>query len=320
MKLYPLHFVPKLSPKIWGGRLLEKFGKQLPPGVAIGESWDLYDRPEASARVASGPLQGQTLQQVMKEWGPALLGTREFEKGHEQFPLMVKWIDAHEALSVQVHPDDDQALRMVGPHETGKTEMWVVLEAQIGAKVVAGLKDGCSRADFAKALQAGNLEPVLKEFEVQPGDSIYIPAGRVHAIGKGCLIAEIQQNSDTTWRVYDYQRLENGRPRELHVEQALECIRFDADFSRLPALQPSSAPVVSDYFKVERLELKGAMALKNPDACFQILLCVQGEAVLVTPSGRDILKPGDTVLIPAVLDASLEAGSTASASLLWVRP
>lgn len=298
---------------------MERFGKRLPLDAAIGESWDLYDRPGSSAVVAEGALKGQTLQQLVKEWGPSLLGVKEFEKGHEHFPLMIKWIDAHEALSVQVHPDDDQALRMVGPHELGKTEMWVVLEAEPGATVVAGLKAGCTREKFFEALKEGKLESALRQFKVKPGDSVFIPAGRVHSIGKGCLILEVQQNSDTTWRVYDHNRLEDGRgTRELHVAQAMECIHFNDD--QLPDLQAQGVMVASDYFKVERLELERAMPLKNPDACFQILLGIQGEATVVTRAGKKMIRRGDTVLLPAILDATLEPASGSEAALLWVKP
>ena len=318
MQLYPLTFTPKLCPKIWGGRRLAQWGKALPAGAAIGESWDIYDRPGDSALVASGPLAGTSLQQLMREWGPRLLGQKEFEKGHETFPIMTKFIDASEALSVQVHPDDDQALRLGGAAESGKTELWVVVEAAPGSKVVAGMKPGSGRKEFLEALKAGQLEGVLNEFEVKAGDTIFIPAGRVHAIGKGCLIAEIEQNSETTLRVYDYQRLENGKLRELHVEQALECIRFEGPIAAMPGLH-GPGPVHSDYFHVERLDLQARTPLKNTQACFQILIFLAGEASLRTQAGLHAFQAGDTVLVPAELDAVLEPGP-AGASLLWAKP
>ena len=313
MELYPLSFSPKLLPKIWGGRRLERYGKALPQGEAIGESWELYDRPDASAVVDSGPLQGQTLHQIMQEFGPRLLGQTEFEKGHSYFPLMVKMIDAQEALSVQVHPDDAQALRMVGPQELGKTEMWVIVEAEPGSKIVAGLKAGSTRQEFSKALQSGQLDAFLQEAEVRPWDRVFLPAGRLHAIGKGCLVAELQQNSDTTWRVYDYGRLENGKPRALHISQALECLRFDPEMDALPALA-APGPLNCQYFKSEILEPGAKRALKA--GAFQILLGLEGQAKLSGAFGKINLNAGSTLLIPASVELHLEAGGR----LLWAMP
>jgi mannose-6-phosphate isomerase len=318
MDLYPLRFQPKLLPKIWGGQRLKAWSKSLPAGQALGESWEIYDRPGDSALVASGPLKGQSLQELIKEFGPRLLGQREFEKGHAFFPLMLKLIDANEALSVQVHPDDEQALRMVGPHELGKTEMWLVLEAAQGASVVAGFKPGVTREAFSAALKEGKLEGVLQEFPVKAGDRIFIPAGRVHAIGKGCLMAEVQQNSDTTYRVYDYGRLENGKPRDLHVKEALECIRFDAAMASLPKLAPPG-PVTCDYFHVELIEAGKRQALRSPEPSFQILLGIQGRARIHSASATEELGPGDALLIPASVDAGFEA-LEAGTKLLLARP
>ncbi|MES2201896.1 MAG: type I phosphomannose isomerase catalytic subunit [candidate division FCPU426 bacterium] len=319
MKLGPLTFIPKYSPKPWGGRRLERLGKTLPPGESIGESWEIYDRPEASSVVAEGPWRGSTLEQMMKEWGPRLLGPREFDKHYERFPLMVKFIDAREALSVQVHPDDDQALRLVSPHELGKTEMWSVLEADPDSSVVAGLKRGTDREIFLAALKAGKLDGVLNQVPVKPGDVVFIPAGRVHAIGAGCLIAEIQQNSDTTFRVYDYGRLEkDGKPRDLHLGPALECIRFDDEMAELPGIQPL-ADLECPYFRVERLAPMGRQVLASHEPCFQILLGIGGEIGLHCDGQALRLKAGSTVLIPADLTPVLE-NATPGAALLRVRP
>jgi len=326
MQLGPLQFEPKLSPKVWGGSRLARYGKALPQGKAIGESWDLYDRPGESAVVAQGPFKGSTLNALMAEFGPGLLGAAAFEAGARYFPLMVKLIDAQDALSVQVHPDDAQALSMVGPDELGKTEMWVVLEAEPGSRMCAGLKRGCDREQFAQALRAGKLEGLLNEFEVKAGDVIFVPAGRVHAIGKGCLVAEIQQNSDTTWRVYDYGRLENGKPRDLHVSQALDCIRFDPEMAGMPSLAPSrrisgeeTLLVECPYFTVRRLELKAPYALPRAGECYQILTVLGGELRLSSGESRLQLQRGATVLIPAGLSCALEPLG-GPASLLWTRP
>lgn len=315
MKLEPLIFEPKLVPKIWGGRKLAAWGKRLPEGVAVGESWDVYDRPQESARVARGAFKGQTLSALMAEFGPALLGQRLFEQSPPRFPLMVKIIDANEALSVQVHPDDGQALRMVGPHELGKTEMWVVLEAEPGARMTAGLKPGTTRQSYLQALKDQKLERVLNEFEVKAGDMIFVPSGRVHAIGKGCLVAEIQQNSDTTWRLYDYNRLENGKPRELHLSQGLECIRFDAEMLGMPSLQ--APPLVQcPYFSVSRLELTSSFSPPPGGHSFHLISCLGGSLKILADGQATALSKGETALIPASLKWALEG----QASLLWSRP
>jgi mannose-6-phosphate isomerase len=188
MELTPLLFEPYFSPKVWGGRLLEKLGKRLPEG-AIGESWELYDDAQGSARVAQGPAAGLTLRRLCDAWGEALLGP-----GHaawaRRFPLLIKLIDASQDLSVQVHPDDALALELEGPGDLGKSEAWVVLEARPGARLLSGFLHGVDEAGVKQGLQAGDLEGLLRRESVSPGDAFDIPAGRVHAIGAGCLLAE----------------------------------------------------------------------------------------------------------------------------------
>jgi mannose-6-phosphate isomerase len=326
MKLEPLLFKPKLVPKLWGGRRLAAYGKELPEGAAVGESWDLYDRPGDSAVVSQGSFGGQSLHALMAEFGPGLLGQAAYDSSPETFPLMVKLIDARENLSLQVHPDDAQAAAMVGPHERGKTEMWFVLEAEPGASVTAGLKPGTSLSSFNAALSSGGLEGLLNEFPVRQGDVVFLPAGRVHAIGKGCLMAEIQQNADTTWRVHDYGRLEQGMPRELHIAQALACIRFDAAMAAMPSLvMPRRLSASEDrlvecpYFTVSLLRIRSAFRPPSKDGGFHLISAI-GDPLRIKAGATALeLQRGATALIPAHLPWSLEPLGQASQAL-WTRP
>ena len=306
MKLSPLAFIPKQVPKVWGSEL-----------------WQLYDRPGDSAVVARGPMAGQSLQALMAEFGPNLLGPKAFEAGAAYFPLAFKLIDAREALSVQVHPDDDQAARLAGPDELGKSEAWLVLKAEAGASLTAGLKPGTTREMFMKALKAGSLEGLLNRFPVKAGDAVYVPAGRVHAIGKGCLVAELQQNSDTTLRVHDYGRLENGKPRALQIDQALECIRFnDTDEALLQPRVLSGGETLlleSPHFKASRLDLKQGFRPSLGEACFHLLSCLEGSARIESEGPDFEFKPGETVLLPAGLPWRLAAAKEGT-QVLWSRP
>ncbi len=327
MKLEPLVFEPKLVPKIWGGQSLAKLGKSL-PSQDLGESWELYDLPGDSACVAEGSFKGQTLNQILSEWGHALLGESSVTGLPAYFPLMVKFIDAREDLSVQVHPDDDLAAQLVGPDALGKSEMWVVLSAEPGAQLCAGFQKGVDQRSYLEAVKQGKVESLLRRFAVQAGDVINIPAGRVHAIGAGCRVAEIQQNSDTTYRVWDYGRLENGKPRALHLDQALRCLRFDPEMAALPdkvspqKVESNSAErellLQSPYFKVERLKLKGRFSPPAAASGFHILMILEGQARLESPGLSGMMVPaGQTRLLPASLGWSLEGEG---ATLLWVRP
>jgi mannose-6-phosphate isomerase len=326
MKLAPLLFEPKLVPKVWGGRQLEGYGKALPAQGGIGESWDIYDRPGDSALVAQGPWKGRSLHELMLESGPALLGQAGPGPLAGAFPLMVKLIDARESLSLQVHPDDAQALALGGPGQSGKTEMWVVLEAAPGATSCAGLRSGVTAAQLKGALASGHWEGIFHEFPVKQGDAIFIPAGRLHAIGKGCLVAEIQQNSDLTYRVYDYARLEQGKPRELHLEQALACIRFDAAMAGMPALvsprrlsASEESLVECPYFKVSRLTLRSAFRPPSSPKSFHLLTALGDPIRIKAQEGETLLSKGATALLPASLAWSLEPlGGDCRA--LWSRP
>ncbi len=226
--LYPMLFKPVLKDYIWGGRRLADLGRQLPEEGIVAESWEIAAHPDGMTRVVNGPYAGQTLQDLLKILGVDLVGTRnDWALQREKFPLLVKLLDANRDLSVQVHPDDDDALAHEG-NELGKNEMWVVLQAEPDAAIIYGLAQAATPDDLRRAIEAGKLEPYLHRLPIKAGDHVCVPAGTLHAILAGAVIAEIQQNSNTTYRVYDWNRLgADGNPRALHVDRALDVIRYD---------------------------------------------------------------------------------------------
>jgi mannose-6-phosphate isomerase len=225
--VYPLLFEPVLKNYIWGGRNLEKLGRCLPPGLTA-ESWEIAAHEDGTAVVSNGHFAGQPLTSVHQELGLALIGTNNaWAQGRNKFPLLIKLLDANWPLSVQVHPDDDYALEHEG-NELGKTEMWVVLHAEPEAAIILGVTPGTTPANFRQAILERDLEKYLHRIPVKAGDVVCVPAGSLHAILGGLIIAEIQQNSNTTYRVYDWNRVDaEGKGRPLHIDKALDVINFD---------------------------------------------------------------------------------------------
>ncbi len=272
----PLTFVPLFQERMWGGRALGSFGKDLPSEGDFGESWEVVDRPEAQSVVAAGPLAGTELHELWS--GPGrerLFGTRARDAG-PRFPLLVKLLDASKTLSVQVHPPPPVAEELDGEP---KDEFWYVVRADPAAHLFAGLCDGVSEERFRAALEAGeDVSALLHRMDVAVGDTLFIPSGRVHALGAGCVVVEIQQNSDTTYRVYDFERTgADGKPRELHVPQSMASIDF-ADVE--PTLGRGTDGVVTENpaFTVSRRTLRGAPeAVTAPGEC-ALLYVITGEA------------------------------------------
>jgi mannose-6-phosphate isomerase len=227
MELYPLTFTPVLKDYIWGGRNLERFGRVLPPAGVVAESWEIAAHEDGTSIVNNGRFAGTPLSELHAALGIDLIGRRcAWAQERGKFPLLIKLLDASRHLSVQVHPSDEYALAHEG-NELGKTEMWVVLDAEPGAEVILGMTTGTTPEAFREAIAEGRLEPFLHHIPVQAGDYICVPAGSLHAIMGGLLIAEIQQNSNTTYRVYDWNRLgSDGKPRPLHVDKAMDVINF----------------------------------------------------------------------------------------------
>jgi mannose-6-phosphate isomerase len=305
--LYPLRFRPILKRLIWGGRRLGTvLHKPLGEGDDYAESWEVADHREDVSRVDEGPLAGMSLRDLVRRRGREVLGSALGDRA--QFPLLVKFLDANQVLSVQVHPDDALARKLAD--DNGKTEAWVIVHAEPGGLIYAGLRPGVSKEEFARALEAGEVEPLLHRFQARPGDCILIPAGTVHAIGAGVLLAEIQQMSDVTFRVFDWGRVgPDGQPRALHIPQALEAI----DFERGPVgpIRPEAEPAEGGvrealarcpYFALERLLLRGPTTIGQADR-FTLALGLKGTAE-IRHEGTDYpLEFGQTRLLPAAIGA-----------------
>ncbi len=288
---HPLSFTPLYHSRVWGGTALaDRLGRILPPGGPYGESWDLVDRPEAQSVVDFGPWAGTSLHQLWVEHREAVFGSGL--KNAERFPLLIKILDAREVLSVQVHPPWGVAVAAAGEP---KTEAWVILEASPEAKVYAGFRRGVTREIFEEELRKGNVESLLHSISVKSGDVLFIPSGRCHAIGAGCLIAEVQQNSDTTYRVFDWGRVGlDGKPRELHVMESLECMRFDDIEPEL--VKPEGESLIKcPFFEISRRRLRGAGSEKSAVQQGAIYLVESGS---VECGGR-IFSRGSTFLTPA---------------------
>lgn len=300
--MYPLKFRPVYQERVWGGtNLAQKYGRPLTSNI-IGESWEISAHPNGLSLVENGSLQGLSIPEITRQYGTAFLGTKTPGSAHQKFPLLVKLLDANDRLSVQVHPDDEYALKNEG--ELGKFEIWYILSAEPGSKIVYGLNPGTTEIQFRKAIEVGNLEIYLHEVEVQEGDVFIIPPGLVHALGAGIMVAEIQQNSDTVYRVFDYNRLDqNGAPRQLHVEKALDVIRFD-DFLPLYPVRPKANALLvdSEFFVVDFCENQGQQVFYNDGSRFYILTSIKGQAVLHYEGKALNWSAGESVLLPAAVE------------------
>lgn len=307
--LYPLKFKPVYKDYIWGGRNLEKLGKVLPDGI-VAESWEISCHPDGVSIVANGDFEGRSLPDLVKELGRELLGSALEQKDIDKFPLLVKFIDANDNLSVQVHPDDNYAF-IHENGEYGKNEMWYIISAEPGAKLIYDVVPGTTRENFADAVKSNSIASCLKSIEVFPGDVINIPAGLIHAIGKGIVLAEIQQNSNTTYRVYDYDRVDKkGSKRPLHIEKALDVIDFNAtgrkEKFRGLKIQPDSdyikkVLVVCRYFAVEQYTLNGTLNETADGRKFYLYTFTEGDAELTYGNNILPVRAGESLLIPASL-------------------
>lgn len=300
---------PALQSTLWGGqRLAALFGKLLPEGQRTGESWELADHPHGTSRVANGPLKGRTLRQIARDHADELYGSRFPRRWLERFPLLLKFIDAAQDLSIQVHPDE----RYIAGHglpDSAKTEFWVVLQTEPGARLITGVRPGTHPEAFRRAAEQGALDNLLLTHQAVPGDTLLLPAGRLHAIGAGVVLAEFQQPSDTTFRIYDWGRTDaHGRSRDLHLDEAMACINFAADFPPpVRTEQPNPSRGVSsrrlvacDSFYVDQVHLAGADVERRLDQGFECAMITQGQGEIVSllddhplavPAGRTVLVP-----------------------------
>ena len=323
--LGPLRFRPILKDYIWGGRELERLlGRRLPGGT-IAESWEISDHPNGETPVVGGPWDGATLRQLLNTYGTRLVGRRnQAAVDRERFPLLIKLLDADQWLSVQVHPDDDYARSREG--DLGKTEMWVVLHARPNAEIILGFDRPADAQELRAALNRGQLESVLHRVPARQGDVFLVPAGTIHAIGPGLVLAEIQQASDVTYRLHDWGRKDtDGKSRPLHLEQALEVADFRS--VRPGAIRPAPLAggaaerellVDCPYFRTERLRLDGPAYQADCDgATFEIWALLSGTATIDSGRGSIDLEPVSWTLLPADL-GPFEVRSSARAELLRV--
>ncbi|ETI88259.1 MAG: Mannose-6-phosphate isomerase, class I [Clostridium butyricum DORA_1] len=294
--MYPIKFENLYYERIWGGKDLEKFRNNVPEGV-IGESWDIACHKNGTGKVANGELKGKGFDEVIKEYGNKFLGNSISIA--EDFPLLIKLITAKDKLSVQVHPNDEYAKRV--ENDLGKTEAWYVVDAEEGASLIVGTKD-CDKETFKKAIEDGNLDKYLNKIPVKKGDFFYVQSGLVHAICEGILIAEIQQSSDTTYRVYDY-----NRGREIHVEKALDVIDFSLKGENTQGITikndgyDKTYLCLGEYFTIQKYEVNTSVKEASDEDRFYLFTCVDGEGTIKYNGGEENISMGDSIFIPASL-------------------
>ncbi len=306
-QLYPLRFYPIFKERIWGGdRLRTVLEKDTGELAHVGESWELSAVEDHISLVANGFLEGNDLQELIEVYMGDLVGEAVYGKFGPEFPLLIKFIDAEDDLSIQVHPDDQLSVERHNAY--GKTEMWYVLDADPGAKLISGFNQELDKEKYLNHLESGRLLELLHAEDVHKGDVFFIPAGRVHAIGKGILVAEIQQTSDITYRIYDYDRTDKkGKHRKLHTELALDAIHYapvQAAGTDYQVVRNTPAPLVRcDYFITNLLELDQPLQreISHLDS-FVIYICVEGACTVKWPEGAEFILKGETILIPASLE------------------
>lgn len=312
MKLYPLSFTPILKERIWGGTKLQTVLNKSSLSKNMGESWELSAVSGDISVVNNGAAKGKTLTELIDLFPEELLGEKVLSKFGKQFPLLFKFIDAKEDLSIQVHPNDQ--LAQARHNSFGKTEMWYVMQADENARLIVGFKNSSNQKEYISHLQQGTLLDLLEAYPVQTGDVFYLETGTIHAIGAGVLLAEIQQTSDITYRLYDWGRVDaNGEARELHTDLALEAINYNTTKSKITydnIVENKSATVVdSVYFKTNYLQLSSSYSWIKKEDAFTVFMCVEGKCTLTCEGELFSLVKGQTILIPASITHFVLEGS-----------
>jgi mannose-6-phosphate isomerase len=305
--IYPIKFKPILKESIWGGgNLVKCLKKKGPDDLKIGESWEISGVSNNISIADNGFLKGNSLLEILEIYMGDLIGDTVYEKFGNEFPLLIKFIDANDTLSIQVHPDDETAYKR---HKSfGKTEMWYIMQAEKNAKLINGFKENTDKETYKAELNSGRIEKLLNFDEVQPGEVYFIPSGRVHGIGRGIMLAEIQQTSDITYRIYDWGRVDDkGKPRELHTDLALDVIDYDKvghTKSKYEILTNKTVNIVEcQYFKTNIIEIDKTLEKDyNLIDSFVIYICIEGSFSIKYNADNVVkVEKGETVLIPAVL-------------------
>ncbi len=309
LQIYPLVFEPILKERIWGGTKLKTVFNKPIQSDSTGESWELSTVPGDISRIAEGEYQGKLLSDLISQFPEEILGEAVHKKFGTEFPLLFKFIDAKEDLSIQVHPNDELAKKR--HNSFGKTEMWYVMQADENARIVVGFKEKSSREEYLKNLEDKTLLSILQEIPVKKGDVFFLETGTIHAIGAGIVIAEIQQTSDITYRVYDWDRVDaEGKSRELHIDLALDAINYnttDTERTYTKEKNKSNPVVTCPYFITNYFPLDGEVEIKKQHESFTVYMCMEGNFTIKYNGMEWNYKKGNTVLLPAAMrEYSLE--------------
>jgi mannose-6-phosphate isomerase len=305
-ELYPFKFETDLKEKVWGGKaLVSGYNKQATGSDHIGESWELSAVADNQSVISNGFLAGNNIEELIEVYMGDITGDSIYEKFGNEFPLLIKFIEAQEDLSVQVHPDNDLARKR---HEAyGKTEMWYILECKKNAKIYTGFNEGVTKETYQEALENKNIEKILNVESPEPGDAFFTPAGRVHAIGAGIVLVEIQQTSDVTYRIFDWNRKGTGKEkRELHTELALDAIDFGqtgkSKITKKPVLNKNENIVSCEFFNTDILWFKEPITKEYYlNDSFVVYICIEGEFLLCWDNNSEKVSKGETVLLPAMI-------------------
>ncbi|PWB23030.1 type I phosphomannose isomerase catalytic subunit [Flavobacterium sp. HTF] len=309
-ELYPLQFEPILKERIWGGEKLKTILNKPITSKITGESWELSTVEGDVSVVANGNLKGKSLMELIEETPNEILGTRVYERFGKQFPLLFKYLDAREDLSIQVHPNDKLAKER--HNSFGKTEMWYVTQADADARIIVGFKENSSKEEYLKHLNDKSLVSILDTVKAKPGDVFFLETGTVHAIGAGLVVAEIQQTSDITYRLYDFDRKDaQGNARELHVDLALDAINYNkVDTQKKYETKTNESNVVVDcpYFTTNFIPLENKVDVSKSGETFTVYMCIEGSFEIEYNGFKQTYKKGDTVLVPAEINAFILSG------------
>jgi mannose-6-phosphate isomerase len=305
-ELYPLKFETVLKEKVWGGNaLVSRYNKKATGSLHIGESWELSAVADYQSVISNGFLAGNNIEEVIEVYMGDITGDSVFEKFGNEFPLLIKFIEAQEDLSIQVHPNDKLAKKRHNAY--GKTEMWYILERKVGSKIYTGFRDGVTREIYEEAVRNGGIEDLMNVESVDPGDTFFTPAGRVHAIGAGIVLVEIQQTSDITYRIYDWNRKSSGKEkRELHTDLAIDAIDFKQTGKNKISLEPVLNETVNlvncEFFNTNIISINKAID-KNYyfNDSFVVYICIDGEFSITWDGNSEKVTKGETVLLPAMI-------------------